>query len=238
MNFLARHTHLPWLKEAIILLVRSGSHAYGLNVATSDEDFKGVAIPPPEYFHGFNSTFEQAEGKDPDASIYEIRKFFAMAVQANPNNFDVLFCDDTDCLVMTEAGQALREHRNDFLSLRAAHSFRGYAAAQWHRITPSDTEIDPRGRKLAMHAVRLLTMCREIVTDGKVIVKRVEDREKLLGIRNGTWTYKELIGWCENEDRELAELGKKCTVLPHAPDRDRLNRLCVQMVERSLRSDW
>lgn len=134
LNFFAKHTNFPWLKDSTIMLVRSGSHAYGLNVATSDEDFKGVAIPPSEYFHGFNKTFEQAEGRDPDTAIYEIRKFFALATACNPNILDVLFCDDEDCLLVTEEGKLLREHRNEFLSLKAKHTFSGYAFAQLKRI--------------------------------------------------------------------------------------------------------
>lgn len=32
--------HLSWVKENTILIVKHGSHAYGTNIATSDEDFK------------------------------------------------------------------------------------------------------------------------------------------------------------------------------------------------------
>ena len=84
--------------------------------------------------------------------------------------------------------------------------------------------------KNAMHLVRLLKMCREIITDGKVLVKR-PDAEELLSIRNGAWTYDQLIEWAEREDKELSEL-VKTSPLPHAPDRAQLDALCVDLVSR------
>lgn len=86
--------------------------------------------------------------------------------------------------------------------------------------------------KHAMHLVRLLRMCREILSTGEVIVKR-PDREELLAIRNGAWSYEQLVGWAEEEDRALDALYLAST-LPHAPDRAALDRLCVELVEASL----
>lgn len=50
--------NLDWLRHSTIFLSRSGSHAYGTNLPTSDEDFRGIAIPPKRYFHGFVDRFE------------------------------------------------------------------------------------------------------------------------------------------------------------------------------------
>jgi hypothetical protein len=82
--------------------------------------------------------------------------------------------------------------------------------------------------KHAGHLYRLLTMCREILSEGKVIVKR-PDREQILAIRNGAWRYEELVEWAERQDKELDEV-YKTSKLPHAPDRDKLDRLCQEMV--------
>ena len=82
-----------------------------------------------------------------------------------------------------------------------------------------------------MHLVRLLRMCREILTEGKVIVKR-PDAEDLLSIRAGAWSYEKLVSWAEGEDRALDELAKT-SALPKAPDRVAIDRLCQEMVEAS-----
>ena len=87
--------------------------------------------------------------------------------------------------------------------------------------------------KHAYHLVRLIRMCREILTTGKVLVKR-PDREELLTIRNGAWSYEQLIEFAEREDKELAELYLSTTVLPKTPDKEKLDKLCIELVEKSL----
>lgn len=126
--------NLTWLSARTIVLTRHGSHAYGTNIAGSDLDVKGVAIPPREYFHGFLHRFEQAETKDPDLVVYDIRKFFALAADCNPNIIEVLWTDPSDHLVATPLGELLLSSRAAFLSRKAKHTFSGYAAAQLKRI--------------------------------------------------------------------------------------------------------
>ncbi len=87
--------------------------------------------------------------------------------------------------------------------------------------------------KHGYHLVRLIRMCREILTTGKVIVKR-PDFEELLAIRNGAWECDYLIEWADQQDKELDELYKTCNVLPKMPDSDYLDRLNIELVERSL----
>ncbi len=123
------------LHERTLLLVRHGSHAYGLNTETSDLDIKGVAFGTPSVYHGFDTTFEQWESNEPyDCVVYEVRKFFRLAAACNPNIIEVLWVDDDDVLLETPLGARLREHRAAFLSRRARHTFAGYARSQLKRI--------------------------------------------------------------------------------------------------------
>lgn len=351
--------NLTWLPSRTILLTKHGSHAYGLNTPSSDLDIKGVAVPPREYFHGYLNRFEQAEGKNPDLVIFDIRKFFALAVDNNPGLIELLFTDPSDRLQVMPAGELLLEHRQAFISTKAKHTFSGYAISQMRRIdthykwlknppkAPPDrtafglraeNEMTPEQRdnigsvmamvtkeiatwddlswtelsdpdriglknhltdymtklsvtkddlfvsaarsiglgdnliellqrekrwraakaewdsyqnwkatrnpkraeleakygfdtKNAATIVRLLYMCREMMTTGDVIVKR-PDREKLLGIRNGAWTYEQLAEFTKREDKELSELAKT-SPLPKQPDRAMLDRLCIEIVERT-----
>lgn len=126
--------NLDWLQYRTILLVRHGSHAYGLNVASSDEDFKGVAVAPARYYHGFVDNFEQAESKDPDFVVYDVMKFMKLAADANPSILEVLFIDDDNLLVCTPVGTRLREARDQFLSRKIRHTYAGYAHQQLRRI--------------------------------------------------------------------------------------------------------
>jgi len=81
--------------------------------------------------------------------------------------------------------------------------------------------------KHAMHLVRLLRMCREILTEGKVIVRR-PDAEDLLRIRAGAWNYYELVEWAAKQDVELTELSK-VSKLPKKPDLLRIDSLCIDL---------
>lgn len=355
-----RSPHLKWIEGGTVLLVRHGSHAYGTNTVTSDEDFKGVAIPTKEYFFGYTNRFEQAELKapDPDAVIYDIRKFFNLAADCNPNIIEVLHTDPSDHFIVTPIGQKILDHKDDFLSKKIKHTFLGYSVSQLKRIKThkkwimnppsvpptradlglpeqtlipqdqltaafaevqkeldrmqfdfmenleestkieirnsmasmlaemkitSDEQFGAAARKIglndnfihlmqmerqytgakrewdqyqnwkktrnakrseleekygydtkhAYHLVRLIRMCREVLTTGKVIVKR-PDREELLAIRNGAWTYEQLIEFAEKEDIALNELYNTTSVLPKVPNKEKLDKLCISLVEEHL----
>lgn len=91
--------------------------------------------------------------------------------------------------------------------------------------------------KHGAHLVRLLKMCREILTLGEVNVWRGgRDADELLAIRNGAWTYEQVVEWAEKEDVELEALYKaKAYVIPKEPDRNAIDALCVELVEEALR---
>lgn len=123
------------VRENTIYYARHGSHAYGTNIATSDEDFRGVAVAPKSHVIGFAHTFEQQETKGhEDSVIFDLRKFMSLAAECNPNVIEVLFVDDSDVLECTKAGQLLRDNRHLFLSKKARFTFSGYAVSQLKRI--------------------------------------------------------------------------------------------------------
>jgi hypothetical protein len=103
--------NLTWLRPGLIYLMTAGSHAYGLNTPTSDVDIKGIAVPPREYFLGFANSFEQAESKDPDMCVFDIRKFFRLAAECNPNIIEMLWCDESEHRCVTQPGRWLIDAR-------------------------------------------------------------------------------------------------------------------------------
>lgn len=70
--------------------------------------------------------------------------------------------------------------------------------------------------KHAMHLVRLLRMGVEALRDEEIVVKR-PDAEELLSIRNGAWTYEEILEYAGEMDNKIKELYKK-TKLRKKPD--------------------
>ena len=143
------------LRAHTVLLTVAGSRAYGVHTAASDVDVKGTAIPPASYFHGFLHRFEQADRPEHmqdfwadltaeeqrccadtklEGAVYHLVKFCQLAADCNPNMLDVLFCRDAEIRRCTPLGERLRESRDLFLSMKAKHTFSGYAASQLKRI--------------------------------------------------------------------------------------------------------
>ena len=126
--------NLTWLQERTIYLVRHGSHSYGTNIEGSDEDFRGVCVAPKPYYLGALHSFEQAESREADFTVFCLRKFIHLASQCNPNVVEILFVDDSDRLAVTPAGERLLAARDLFLTKRVRHTFAGYAHSQMRRI--------------------------------------------------------------------------------------------------------
>lgn len=122
------------VQSNLIYKVRTGSHAYGTNISTSDEDYAGIFIPPEEYFFGLQALDMLSEQSEDDRSYYSLRKYANLAIANNPNVLELLFVDDRDVLLQTESSALLRENRHLFLSKRCQKTFVGYANAQLHRI--------------------------------------------------------------------------------------------------------
>jgi hypothetical protein len=124
------------VEKRTILMIRHGSHAYGLNTPTSDLDIKGICIEPHEYHLGFMHVFEQQESKTDkeDKVIYSLKKFARLAADSNPNIIEILHGSDEDILKIDYFGKKLLDHRYDFLSKKARFTFAGYAHAQLKRI--------------------------------------------------------------------------------------------------------
>lgn len=77
-------------------------------------------------------------------------------------------------------------------------------------------ELHGYDTKHAMHVVRLLRMCKELLDTGEIIVKR-PDAQELLDIRHGKWKYNELIEWAEGMDSDINK-SMKTSDLPKAVD--------------------
>ncbi len=86
--------------------------------------------------------------------------------------------------------------------------------------------------KHAMHLVRLMRMCREILAEGKVLVRR-PDAEELRAIRSGAWTYDQLIEWAEKQEADMESL-YKTSPLPREPRHEELDALCVKLVGEAM----
>jgi hypothetical protein len=82
--------------------------------------------------------------------------------------------------------------------------------------------------KNAAHLIRLLRMGIEFLTEGTLFVERA-DAVELLDIKRGNWTLEEV----KSEAERLFQLAQEAydrSSLPPEPDRERAERLCVEMI--------
>src|SRR5699024_9570687 len=101
MNILDRMESV--MKDNLILMAPTGGYAYGTHMDDSDEDYKGVFIPPLEYYIGldtfkeYNSTTNK-DGKntkdDVDVSVLSINNFVMHCMKGTPNVLEMLFLED------------------------------------------------------------------------------------------------------------------------------------------------
>lgn len=83
--------------------------------------------------------------------------------------------------------------------------------------------------KHASHLVRLMRMGYEILTEGKVIVKR-PDAEEILNIKNGGWSYEKVMEYAKEMQTKL-DAAYKTTTLPRSVDHEKLNELYHKLTE-------
>lgn len=228
-----------WMENHIILLGKSGSHAYGTATETSDLDFKGVCIPPKEYFLGLNSFdgYDKSGGKsfknsagDIDVTINHINKFVKDAMAGVPNNLELLFLEEEDYLYVNEYGQMLIDMRRHFLSKLIMKKFGGYAKSQAMKMQNQKSNGKPRQElidkygydtKFFMHSVRIMQMAIETLYTGKLRTRR-PNAEQLLEFRNGAMTLKEAVDYIYMLD-EMLKTAYEETSLPDSPNYEFIN---------------
>jgi predicted nucleotidyltransferase len=126
-------------KELMVanLLVKhkAGSHAYGTNIASSDEDFRGIFCADPINVRTPFFRIEEAEDTDEeDTKLYELAAYMKLCLDCNPNIIETLWVHDDDITFRTPAYDLLRNARHDLLSSKIAFTTSGYALAQLKRI--------------------------------------------------------------------------------------------------------
>ncbi|MEM7392876.1 MAG: nucleotidyltransferase domain-containing protein [Verrucomicrobiota bacterium] len=126
---MARLTTVEEVRSGQHLLLEciSGSHAYGLNTATSDTDIKGVFVLPKTAFYGFEQ-IHQVSDKSCDTVFYELNRFAELLTQANPNLLEMLY-SPPDCILHRDP---LFERLKPewFLTRKCRETFAGYAETQ------------------------------------------------------------------------------------------------------------
>lgn len=84
--------------------------------------------------------------------------------------------------------------------------------------------------KFAMHTVRILRMAEEALSTGELIVYR-PDAQELLDIKNGKWSYEEVMQFNEETIRNITDNLYHNSVLPKKPNINLASDVVVQLRE-------
>ena len=128
----------------------------------SDHDWRGVFIANPDTKLGLTGKIEEIEIKkdkdgnltdamkalidqlnekldmhmdyETDLTLYEIKKFVTLALENNPNIYDIIFADDDAIQYINKKGRKLLDNKDIFMSAKTKFTFSGYANSQLNRI--------------------------------------------------------------------------------------------------------
>ncbi|MGW0906284.1 nucleotidyltransferase domain-containing protein [Streptomyces sp. NPDC002853] len=212
-------TDLDLVRDHTVYACVMGSRAFGLATEGSDTDLRGVFLAPTPLFWHFEKPPTHVDGPAPEQFSWELERFCELALRANPN---VLECLHSPLLEhVTATGRELLALRDAFLSRRAHDTFVGYALGQ-HRKLEADVRLHGAPRwKHAMHLLRLLTSCRDLLRTGELAIDVGDQREPLLAVKRGDVSWPDVESWMRRLAAE-ADTAATHTPLPAEPDRERV----------------
>lgn len=210
-----------------------GSHAYGLNVETSDEDYRGFFAPPTQLILGAQSyesvpqTLENQQ--EEDTAYWEFGHYLHQAIRNNPNILEPLWSHQMyfPCDYSTDMVMKLIANRRRFLNNRLIKTYGGYATSQWDRGMRMYANNHPQAWKHFMHLCRLLITGAEALRTGDIRLNLSEYRDKLLSIRRGEWDLDKVEYWHAELEADFMDAQTK-SVLPELPDLKWINDYQVE----------
>ena len=239
----------PHLDRLIHVFV-GGSELHGAKVqGTDDLDIYGVYIEPPDLVLGLESLphfvwstagNDRRNGPaDIDVTLYSLRKWAGLACKGNPTALHFLFAKDA---MRNPIWSQVAKRKDAFLSRLCAKHFMGFANHQFARIT-GKRDRGKKGQrpeleqkygydvKAAMHAIRLLNECIEVLNSGKITLPRPE-RDLLIRVRTGKYSLDKVIDMANLLFAECEAAAKK-SPLPEKVDRKTVSEVLTQCYLRS-----
>ena len=245
-----------FVKDNLCLLAFGGSISYGVNTDESDVDLIGFCIPPKKFIYqeniitGFDTplTFDMfttqqvIDGTTHDISISSLARLAKLAYDGNPNALEVIFTLDEYVIQENKIGERVRDLSPLFLSKNAIYKCMGYARSEIGQVKKrkakwgSCERVDiPRANlhemygydtKSAAHSVRLLDNAMSMIVTHDVI----SDHNKMFirSIREGNFTYEEIIEMVETKMRKVEDEAEKCS-LTKAPDFDFIKKKLTEI---------
>jgi uncharacterized protein len=232
---------------SVVHLFVGGSELHGAKVQETDDlDIYGVyleswqeglGLDPEKHEHYVWSTSgnEARNGPDDvDLTLYSLRKWARLACKGNPTALHFLFAPSS---LKQAAWERIRRQKRKFLAKSCARQFYGFAENQLGRIVgtkgrgkkgqrPELEQCYGYDVKAAMHTLRLLYECEELLAEGKLTLPRPE-RDLLIEVRTGGWQRERFLQ-AADEMFERCKRAEKRSRLPAEVDRGEVSRIIAK----------
>lgn len=177
------------------------------------------------------------------------RKWLLNPPKKQPTLEDFGFQDLTqyreNCKLIKTLAEAGQQNSNIFIDLNRKIRDYHQAIKYYDQYNTWKTQRNPERKlveekygydtKHASHLVRLIRIIEELITTGEFNVRRPDAWELLAIKTNGIWTYEELINWANEKENTINALFENNKIgLPNHPNRNRIDELCIEIIERKL----
>ncbi len=236
--------------DRLIHLFVGGSELHGAKVhGTDDLDIYGIYIEPPELVLGLESMphfvwstagNDRHNGpQDVDITLYSLKKWAGLACKGNPTALHFLFAGGT---LRNAIWTEVVGNRQVFLARLFVKPFLGFADDQLKRMTgrkgrgkkgqrPEIEEKYGYDVKAAMHTLRLLYECKELLSEGTITLPRPE-RDFLIRVRTGKYSMEKVLTMAQKLFAECEEAAR-LSGLPEGVDRGAISRLLTDAYRKA-----
>ncbi|MBS1722286.1 MAG: nucleotidyltransferase domain-containing protein [Armatimonadetes bacterium] len=210
--------------DRTVYAVRSGSFMYGLDTPQSDEDFLGTYVDSPEDTLGLSEYAGVRYGDD--LVLKRLDEFVRHLENGSHFWVEPLFAPPDAVSVNHPSFRAFLDHKRSFLTLALVDKSLGFIKGMVRR-GQDEADAMPRAQKQIAHAVRVSYLTLRLLETGEFLVRDVENRAEILGIKEGTVPLADGLARADSMMSQLEALRESCA-LPLVVGRDLLNHLVTE----------
>jgi len=229
-------SHTP--QKNLIVQARVDLPAYGLETGSADYFRSLYAVSRDRHFSGEKQPTDIVDGNN---KAFELYRFQKMVLKSFPFTLELLFTDPSNIIKSSDEFKDLVANREKFVTLDMAASFMNMAEKMfgeynesierdWLNLGGESKLTISYDAKKACTALRLARMAGEI-TQGKVIVKRVEDADFFNVVLGGKCEVSE-IAMMFGKERALYRARLAQPKVPRSINKTTLAHLIRHVYER------
>lgn len=180
---------------------------------------RGVYQAPTSAFWSSAKPPLNVDGPSPGWSSWEVERFCALALEANPSCLELLWAGHA--VWVTEVGRELLDLRGAFLSQLVAPVYSEHALTAFKELDQSENATDERWASAA-YQLRLLIDGAALLRTGDIPATASVEQERLKSVRAGHEPWDAVDTWRQELQKKLEEAAI-ATFLPSLPDVGRVD---------------